>query len=211
MADLTRRSVLSAATAWLAAGSTAQANPPSARIVAYGDSLTQGIALYNKGVTDLAIHGAGILNGRHQELLGMVDQIRPGDRVIMSLGTNDAAAIMTGRVSLDQYKNLLRQRIQDIQAHGGSVTLLGVSAERDQPGLPHGWMQFLNGPMNNAIRDVATSMHLPFSQTGGRGLERGGDGLHYNVGGYRQLFENAMADTNKPPPAPGLRPQTPKP
>ena len=173
----------------------APAKAASERTVAYGDSIAHMLAANNPGVVNLGIGGMGLINGPDAEkarLKAFVSQIKPGDTVLVSLGTNDTTYLMHGSVPMDRYKGMLTDRLKAIQDQGGRPIMLGTSSEGYTASTKK-WNDYLNGPMNDAVRDVAKSLKIPYLPTGTGQYERGPDRLHYSAGGFHKLRADAEA------------------
>lgn len=181
----------------------------ASRCVYYGDSLAYGLAVAAQGMgkssVNLGIGSAGILNGDAQGLVSNIQQIQSGDTVLVSLGANDMAYTMGGGNS--NYYDLLRQRLQAIQARGARIAFLETSSINYTP-----WSaaqnSHYNGTFRNSTNSTASSAGATVIPTLSRNYART-DGLHYTTGSSQNIvtaFEGAMGGcsntgTSNPPTA----------
>lgn len=157
------------------------------RIVGYGDSQANRFALAT-GNTSLAIDGRGLYT---PALRNLVHQIRPGDNVFISLGTNDLGYVMgRGNEALTQYKNDLRARLQQIMAQRPRAIAVMIPSTGDYRHLSANQEHYLNTVMASAVREVATNLGLGAIETQDKSRD---DGIHMTYGTMRAIETNEFA------------------
>ena len=157
------------------------------RVVGYGDSQAHRFALAT-GNPALAIDGKGLYTSA---LRDMVANIQPNDNIFFSIGSNDIGYVMgRGNNALAQYKNDLRERLQDIMARRPHSVAVMIPSTGDYPSLSPAQERFLNTTMAEAVRDVATDLGLGVIETANK---RRDDGLHLTWSTMKSIGTNEFA------------------
>lgn len=184
------------------------------RVVTIGDSIAYGIGSSESSITNLGISGAGFRNGQVRQNL---EQIKQGDLVIVSVGLNDVSAGM----DMEDYKNKVREYLEEIKAKGGTPVLVGVSSDEakeqtyagEHPNFTphsHGWHETVK-TMNTSLQALAAEMNIGFAPTAE--LQHGGDGIHFASAQYATIGRSAVSTALPTPAAPPVSgsPESPPP
>ena len=166
------------------------------RLVVWGDSIANGLAGHlnqSQGVLNLGRDGAGLIGGPQTRAL---DGIQAGDTVIISIGTNDVASLMSGGASAWQrFEARLNESIEAIRAQGGTPVLLDVrnvtgaytggAAAWRQEGFVGNWNQTAD-TLNRFFDGYADQHGISFVQTNGS-VDISNDRLHPSARGFDQI------------------------
>jgi lysophospholipase L1-like esterase len=206
---MSRREMLGMSVAALSnSASGADARTPgssaSPRIVAYGDSIAHMMAAsvgrQGTAVVNMGIGGVGLINGTPEDRArskNYVAAMKPGDIVLVSLGTNDAYYIRHRQIAPDAYRAKLEGRLQAIKDTGATAVVFGTSTGVYTSGSPQ-WDAYVNTTMNDIVRSAAGTVGLRFMETGGGKYERESDQLHYSDAGFARLLADGVAMAKKP-------------
>lgn len=160
------------------------------RVVAYGDAIAAGIAFANPPTVNAGVPGRGLVAGA----VPPSSMIERGDRVIVSFGWHDVAALFGAQpfFSVAMYERRFFAVLQEIGSRSGraDTVLLGLEPlARPYPGI--GNPQVL--AMNMLLERIAHKAGAHFLDLAAHPVGwRAEDGLHYQRAGYQQLFARAL-------------------
>lgn len=203
-----RNKIVSGVFAWAVAScvqaTDAKAQDSCGRTVFYGDSIAESLFLTaNAGgwtAVDSASSGAGLVNGtaeQHRNLAGpYLDNIRPGDVVLVSLGTNDLNSFRRSDEAESAYAEKFIARMKEIQDRGGQPVILGISSGA-YSGFSTAAKNYANGEGNHFLASIAQELGVPYIPTAGQDLSRV-DGLHYTIDSNHKMLDTLASVCRSP-------------
>ena len=174
----------------------ASGSPRKCRIVAYGDSLTEGLGVSKEesypavlsrmiGVEVCNLGASGRTTLVALEALPEVHAVQP-KIVIIILGANDALRGVTPQITKENIKTI----VKDLTARGVLVVLGGVGLRHENsPGYFEALQSLYAEIARELSRDV---LFVPEAMEGVLGVPEmtSSDGMHPNAEGYRKLAQN---------------------